>query len=218
MAQYIKTEEGYKPVNELAEAIPPMAPATADEDGLPGLVPAPAAGQQDMVLHGDGTWRAVEELYENLYEVTEDVESFEVDFLDANGEQQLLKKAVLIQHFKSINAGGADPYINVLFDDGGTASIIVGNNYANNAGNWVSSAVSLEIIGKTIYCLSNKSVGASTSYAGGIVKSGAIYPLAGWGDRWAESNRARRPIGFTGVKIPGALGAKSQLYVGGVRA
>ena len=60
MAQYIKTEEGYKPVNELAEAIPPMAPAMADEDGLPGLVPAPAAGQQDMVLHGDGTWRAVE--------------------------------------------------------------------------------------------------------------------------------------------------------------
>lgn len=60
MAQYIKTEEGYKPVNELAEAIPPMTPATTDEDGLPGLVPAPAAGQQDMVLHGDGTWRAVE--------------------------------------------------------------------------------------------------------------------------------------------------------------
>lgn len=40
--------------------IPPMTPATADEDGASGLVPAPAAGQQDMVLHGDGTWRAVE--------------------------------------------------------------------------------------------------------------------------------------------------------------
>ena len=39
---------------------PPMTPATADEDGASGLVPAPAAGQQDMVLHGDGTWRAVE--------------------------------------------------------------------------------------------------------------------------------------------------------------
>lgn len=38
----------------------PMTPATAEADGLPGLVPAPAAGQQDMVLHGDGTWRAVE--------------------------------------------------------------------------------------------------------------------------------------------------------------
>lgn len=41
-------------------AIPPMTPATADEDGASGLVPAPAAGQQDMVLHGDGTWREVE--------------------------------------------------------------------------------------------------------------------------------------------------------------
>lgn len=38
----------------------PMTPATADEDGTSGLVPAPAKGQQDMVLHGDGTWRAVE--------------------------------------------------------------------------------------------------------------------------------------------------------------
>ena len=38
----------------------PMTPASATEDGLPGLVPAPAAGQQDMVLYGDGTWRAVE--------------------------------------------------------------------------------------------------------------------------------------------------------------
>lgn len=38
----------------------PMTPASADEDGASGLVPAPAAGQQDMVLHGDGTWRVVE--------------------------------------------------------------------------------------------------------------------------------------------------------------
>lgn len=37
----------------------PMTPATADEDGASGLVPAPLAGQQDMVLHGDGTWRKV---------------------------------------------------------------------------------------------------------------------------------------------------------------
>lgn len=43
----------------VGEAIPPMTPATADEDGASGLVPAPAAGQQDMVLHGDGTWREV---------------------------------------------------------------------------------------------------------------------------------------------------------------
>lgn len=34
-----------------------MTGATADEDGKPGMVPAPKAGQQDMVLYGDGTYR-----------------------------------------------------------------------------------------------------------------------------------------------------------------
>jgi hypothetical protein len=37
-----------------------MKGATADQNGHQGAVPAPKAGQQDMVLHGDGTWRAVE--------------------------------------------------------------------------------------------------------------------------------------------------------------
>lgn len=38
----------------------PMTGATATAAGAPGLVPAPAAGEQDMVLHGDGTWREAE--------------------------------------------------------------------------------------------------------------------------------------------------------------
>lgn len=38
-------------------APPPMTGATETEAGAAGLVPAPAAGEQDMVLHGDGTWR-----------------------------------------------------------------------------------------------------------------------------------------------------------------
>lgn len=44
----------------------PMTPATADTDGAMGLVPAPTAGQQNMVLHGDGTWRSADGVsYEN---------------------------------------------------------------------------------------------------------------------------------------------------------
>lgn len=34
-----------------------MTGATEDKDGQAGMVPAPKAGQQDMVLHGDGTYR-----------------------------------------------------------------------------------------------------------------------------------------------------------------
>lgn len=35
-----------------------MHGADTDNDGTGGTVPAPSAGQQDAVLHGDGTWRA----------------------------------------------------------------------------------------------------------------------------------------------------------------
>lgn len=34
-----------------------MTGATKDKDGKAGMVPAPKAGQQDMVLYGDGTYR-----------------------------------------------------------------------------------------------------------------------------------------------------------------
>lgn len=37
-----------------------MTGATAEAQGKSGMVPAPAAGQQDYVLHGDGTWRGIE--------------------------------------------------------------------------------------------------------------------------------------------------------------
>ena len=40
--------------------VAPMTGASAADGGKPGTVPAPSAGQQDAVLHGDGTWRKVE--------------------------------------------------------------------------------------------------------------------------------------------------------------
>lgn len=42
-----------------ANRVAPMTGASAADGGKPGTVPAPSAGQQDAVLHGDGTWRKV---------------------------------------------------------------------------------------------------------------------------------------------------------------
>ncbi len=68
-----------------------LSGATADQNGHQGDVPAPAAGQQDMVLHGDGTWRAVESgggsggegagLWEHICDitVTEETSSVEIN-------------------------------------------------------------------------------------------------------------------------------------------
>lgn len=39
-----------------AFSVSEMTGATASTDGTSGLVPAPSAGDQDKVLHGDGTW------------------------------------------------------------------------------------------------------------------------------------------------------------------
>lgn len=45
-----------------------MTGATASSGGLKGMVPAPAAGDQDKVLHGDGTWKdATAKLVEMAY-------------------------------------------------------------------------------------------------------------------------------------------------------
>lgn len=40
----------------LADGVPDFVGATATEDGLAGLVPAPFAGEQEYVLFGDGQW------------------------------------------------------------------------------------------------------------------------------------------------------------------
>ena len=69
-------------VREDADSVQTMTPATAEAGGAKGLVPAPAAGQQDMVLHGDGTWRGGEDKWELLADVTieEAVNNFDYAF------------------------------------------------------------------------------------------------------------------------------------------
>ena len=45
------------PVNKIVN-IPNVQGATASSAGIQGLVPAPALGQQEMFLRGDGNWAA----------------------------------------------------------------------------------------------------------------------------------------------------------------
>lgn len=64
---YVKTESGVASVtisgNQATELVSDMTGATSSTAGTHGLVPAPAAGDNTKVLHGDGTWRGnVEEL------------------------------------------------------------------------------------------------------------------------------------------------------------
>lgn len=47
-------------ISEVSQAISPMIGATEDLDGEEGLVPQPQAGDQDKLLHGNGTWGYVD--------------------------------------------------------------------------------------------------------------------------------------------------------------
>lgn len=56
---YDETAQKWKPVSlatAIATVVDPMVGATAEEDGLGGLVPQPLAGQQGLFLRGDGVW------------------------------------------------------------------------------------------------------------------------------------------------------------------
>jgi hypothetical protein len=56
---YDETAQKWKPVSlatAIATVVDPMVGATAEENGLGGLVPQPLAGQQGLFLRGDGVW------------------------------------------------------------------------------------------------------------------------------------------------------------------
>ncbi len=54
--KFAMSVNGNKPDANGAVAIPAFAGATSTSGGSNGLVPAPAAGKQNTVLKGDGTW------------------------------------------------------------------------------------------------------------------------------------------------------------------
>jgi uncharacterized coiled-coil protein SlyX len=56
---YDETAQLWKPVSlatAIATVVEPMTGATAEEDGLAGLVPQPQAGEQGLFLRGSGVW------------------------------------------------------------------------------------------------------------------------------------------------------------------
>lgn len=75
-----------------------MQGATSEAPGEAGLVPAPKAGDQDKVLHGDGTWREVSAgSSSNIYEVElEENETHEAGIERIVGEATLNKGDIVI--------------------------------------------------------------------------------------------------------------------------
>lgn len=159
----------------------------------------------------------VAQVYETLFEVEEAVESVEYDFTDEEGNPIMLKEVEIVQHFISTNVSGADTAIKVLFEDDSIADMSIANNYANAAGNWVCAVSVAKVLGKTVYAISTKntSTNGNMNYLGSISKIGAA-AVGGWGDRWAANPKIIK--GIIGMKIPGAVGAKSQFYIYGVKA
>ena len=201
------------------------------EDGILERILAPAVatvGQTIVVSEVDEEgkpikWEAanpasgVGERYEILFNVEEAVESVEWDFVDDSGNPVLLQEVEIVQHFISTNISGADLNVKIMYDDDSVAYYSVANNYANAAGNWILAVSLAKVYGKTLYVLANKTANSSGSsnYGGGITKQG-VMNVRGWGDMWAENPK---PIkGIVGMKMPGAVGAKGQFYVCGVRA
>lgn len=75
-----------------------MQGATSEAPGEAGLVPAPKAGDQDKVLHGDGTWREIQTgSNSNIYEVElEENETHEAGIERIVGETTLNKGDIVI--------------------------------------------------------------------------------------------------------------------------
>lgn len=159
------------------------------------------------------------ESHEYLIDLEEDVESIDFDFTDSKGNPVMFKEVLFVLHIKSVNVSGCDTILKYRTESGEDKTVNISNNYANSAGNWVASCSFAKIQGATIYCQSNKNVGASGNqyYKGSSINGLGVYvPYIAWGDRWREYSE--KPIGITGMEIPGKVAARSQIYIYGVMA
>lgn len=155
--------------------------------------------------------------YECLFEVEEAVDSVEYNFVDEEGNEVILSEIAVYEHFISTNASGADLNVKLKRLDGTYVNQLVANNYAGTAGSWISGSFYGKIHGKTLLGWSTKTTGVG-SYVGSFTRQGGLYPSGPWGDRWVAPEQWTNPIiGISGIYIPGAVGAKSQFYVHGVR-
>lgn len=212
------------PQGEKGDPGPAGPPGEPGKDGQDGYTPvkgidyftedeiqeiAEQAAELVEVPEGGGV-----ESYETLIDLTEDVESINFDFLDSDENPVILSEVFIVIHLKAIKASGCDTTLKILLNDGKTEQSSVANNYANADGNWICGTTYAKMYGETIRFLSTKSIGSSASYIGAN-NVGSCYPRVSWGDRWKQGNA--KPVGITGVKIPAAVGAKSQIYIYGVK-
>ena len=87
-----------------------MTGATADADGTSGTVPAPKAGQKDLFLSGDGTWR------EAGTKITVDSE------LSKESENPVQNKTVTEELEKKINSDGDSKDLTTTYTSGDSAN------------------------------------------------------------------------------------------------
>lgn len=160
---------------------------------------------------GGGSWE-----YIDTIDLTEDVRSLTYTFL-RDGSPLELKSIYIIENLKSTNREGADICLTIKLDDNSqyTTEPLI-NNYANNAGGWVSGVVKADVISNVLWGISSKAVGSSASYISGMSKLGMFYPSQSYGNRWHRNEPLVKSI--TGMFIPGALGSSSQFVIYGVRA
>lgn len=102
-----------------------MQGATATKDGKEGLVPAPAAGDQDKVLKGDGSWGEVS--LASMGVTASAAELNHVDGVTGNIQEQLNGK--LSTNGKAASATTADSAGNVT----GTVAVANGGTGATTA-------------------------------------------------------------------------------------
>jgi hypothetical protein len=89
-----------------------FVPATEEEDGVDGLVPAPSASETDKFLRGDGTWVDVES---EKYSAGEGITILSGETIVDGGEAQLFPKTSFLEDYAIYgNEGGVGDYDSAL--------------------------------------------------------------------------------------------------------
>lgn len=144
-----------------------MAGATSSAAGVHGLVPAPAAGDQDKYLKGDGTWGAADSALD--FDSTNAIQNQAVKnalYEQGTGADLGKEKAIDIRY----DDPTTDPYINIGSNNTtarGAASITIGDEaYAYSTGSIA--------IGDETHGFGNGSITIGASARGALSGSGGV--------------------------------------------
>lgn len=212
----------------------PFIGATEDSNGDFGYVPAPTAGQQDMVLHGDGTWREVqasggekEWKYEKYITITEDTAGFTLDAYDDGTPFDFTEIEI---HVALKNAGTSGVWGEVRAEhDGVNHNGIAGSQLALGGSN---SSVSVNVgVGVYYMCILKGYIdselgvyaqlarGGATTYlnASSALNTGLFLnvPNYSYSNTAHLNNWGVKPTRFTRVASGMTIGANSTIIVRG---